>query len=98
MGETYLTMLNYSITSWPPTKRMTLVSIETISRAINETLSSRDYTNVTAVVSRAARALAEVVVASNGPSNRFHCNYRVFEVSLEVHATPVKDTARERRS
>ena len=44
-------MLCESVKTWPPSKRMTLVAIETISRAMNATLASQDYTNVTAAVS-----------------------------------------------
>ena len=51
VGERYIKMLCESVKTWPPSKRMTLVAIETISRAMNATLASQDYTNVTAAVS-----------------------------------------------
>ncbi|WAQ96229.1 PKD2-like protein [Mya arenaria] len=43
-------MINWSIMTWPSTKRMTIVAIETVSRALNATLSEKDFANVTAAV------------------------------------------------
>lgn len=44
-------MLKYSINTWPTTKRMPIVTLETIGYALNASLSKEQTTNVTAVVS-----------------------------------------------
>ncbi|XP_052819342.1 uncharacterized protein LOC128245129 isoform X2 [Mya arenaria] len=50
VGDSYAAMINWSIMTWPSTKRMTIVAIETVSRALNATLSEKDFANVTAAV------------------------------------------------
>ena len=42
----YIDMIHWSIMTWPSNKRLTLVSIETVSRAINSTLAKKDFVNV----------------------------------------------------
>ena len=44
-------MLHHSITTWPSNRRISIVAIETMSRALNATLAIVDYSNVTAAVS-----------------------------------------------
>jgi hypothetical protein len=51
VGEKHAYMLHASVMAWPPDKRMTLVAIETISRALNESTAIAEYSNVTAAVS-----------------------------------------------
>ena len=50
-GEKYVLMLHHSITTWPSNRRISIVAIETMSRALNATLAIVDYSNVTAAVS-----------------------------------------------
>ena len=48
-------MLHHSITTWPTNRRISIVAVETMSRALNATLSVIDYSNVTAAVSEMNR-------------------------------------------
>ncbi|WAQ96232.1 hypothetical protein MAR_028922, partial [Mya arenaria] len=61
VGDSYAAMINWSIMTWPSTKRMTIVAIETVSRALNATLTEKYFSNFTAVVHSAqvANKLAE---------------------------------------
>ncbi|XP_053393015.1 uncharacterized protein LOC123564401 isoform X2 [Mercenaria mercenaria] len=66
VGEKHAYMLHACVFTWPPTKRMTLVAIETISLALNESTAVTDYSNVTAAILNAevsnilARNLAHI--------------------------------------
>ncbi|XP_053383373.1 uncharacterized protein LOC123564671 [Mercenaria mercenaria] len=50
VGEKHAYMLHANVQSWPSTKRMTLVAIETISLALNESTAVTEYSNVTAAI------------------------------------------------
>lgn len=50
VAEQYSKRLRDSIMSWPKSKHISLFAIETVSRALNATLSKEEYANVAAAV------------------------------------------------